>query len=214
MSHDMSGFYKFSLPATNLLLQAEKIPYYPVLSLVVKQNKAGILKQNKHQNNDLKAKIQKKSSASKLENASNLPSLIKLTINNLHQSENFELVILLLLGKSKKEMTVSIEKTKLKNSVLQKKIAISPNKNLFSYILEKPQPIYINSSNAEKYKDLISKQITDVLPAKEFFAKAFYYKNKPIGIFYVADKESLNTDTYSFFNKTLVSFENNLSRLT
>ncbi|MFK5894697.1 MAG: HDOD domain-containing protein [Pseudomonadota bacterium] len=215
MSNDMIGFYKYSLPLNALLLEPIKIPYYPVLLLrkKEKQKKSGISKQTKNRN--VKAQILSAKADSNFENVSNLPTLIKITINTLFQSENFDQVLFLMLDKSKNDMTIYIEETKLKNSVMQKKIAISsPDKNLFKLLLEKPQPIFVELSNTERYNHLVTKQMTDILPAREFFAKAFYYKNKPIGIFYVANTNvPLDTDKFSFFNKTLVSFENHLSRL-
>jgi len=209
MSNDMVGFYEFALPFNALLLQPVKIPYLPVLRLKEKQNKAIIAKQKK--NSAIKAQHVKANS--KMEDATNLPTLIKITINKLFESNNFDQVILLMLDKSKKDVTIYSEKTKLKSSVIQKKVAIKPNKNLFSLLLEKPHPIFVNLSNYQKYAKFLTEQITTVLPSQEFFAKSFYYKNKPIGIFYVANKKPLDTDKYSFFNQTLVSFENNLSRL-
>jgi HD-like signal output (HDOD) protein len=212
MSNDMTGFYQFALPFCALLLYPVKIPYFPVLRLKEKQHKAIISKQIKNSAVKQVSQVKVKPHI-KLEEATNLPTLIKITINKLFESGNFDQVILLLLDKSKKGMTIHIEKTKLTDSVIQKKVAIKPNKNIFSFLLEIPQPIFINLSNYEKYTKLITKQITDVLPSRDFFAKSFYYKKKPIGIFYVTSKKPLNTDNYSFFNITLVNFENNLSRL-
>jgi len=213
MSNDMTGFYEFALPFNALLLHSVKIPYFPVFELKEKQHKAIISKQIKNKNIQTQVQ-QNRPGKSALEEATNLPSLIKITVNTLFESDKFDQVILLMLDKSKKNMIIYFEKTKFNDSVIQNKVAIKPNKNLFSMLLERPHPIFVSASNYQKYAHLITEQITDVLPSKEFFAKSFYYKNKPIGIFYVANKEPLDTDKYSYFNNTLANFENNLSRLT
>ncbi|MFK5892346.1 MAG: HDOD domain-containing protein [Pseudomonadota bacterium] len=214
MSDNLKNFYQFCLPINFLILQAGKVPYYPVLSTPKKlppkqiNNQPFNLLQQKE-----KIQAAQPKPLNKLENASTLPTLIQITINYLFQSNKFDHVVLLLLDKAKIDLTIRIEKNKQTNSSIQKKINISKNKNLFSLLLQKPQPIFVKASEAEKYKNLLTSVITEVLPANEFFAKAIFYKNKPIGIFYVSNEHPLNTEDYSFFNKTLVRFENHLSRL-
>jgi HD-like signal output (HDOD) protein len=211
MSDDMLGFYKFCLPISRLVLQPGKVPYYPVLLPEVKlEPQQDITKEPKQSGSQAPPQVKP---VSKLESASNLPTLIQLTISTLFETDNFDRVILIMLDKSKTEMTIRIEKTRLSDHARQKKIMISPTTNLFSLLLEKPQPIFVRLSEAQRYKNLLTNDITDALPAREFFAKAFYYKNKPIGIFYVTKEKALDNDKYAFFKKTLVRFEKHLSRL-
>ena len=214
MSDDMKEYYQLSLPTSFLLLEVGKVPYYPVLS--AEKKPAQLNEQDTKQDNaKLSTNLSVKPKAqNKLENATTLPTLIQLTINYLFQSEKFDQVVLLLLDKSKADLTIRIEKTKLLKQTLQKKINVSQNKNLFSLLLQKPQPIFVKNSEAQRFEKLLTTSITDVLPATEFFAQAIYYKNKPIGLFYLSNqKNNLDMDSYSFFKKTMTRFENQLSLL-
>jgi len=214
LSDEMLGFYKNSLPTSSLVLEAGKIPYYPVLS---PEKKTSPKFKEQESFNKVQAdsqKVQQPEPMNKLENASTLPTLIQLTINYLFQSEKFNHVALLLLDKSKVDLTIRVEKSNLADPILQKKINVKPDKNLFSMILQKPHPIFIKASEAEKYAFLLTPSITDVLPAKEFFAKAIYFKNKPIGLFYLSNQQALDDETFSFFRKTMVRFEKQLSHFS
>ncbi|MFK5986157.1 MAG: HDOD domain-containing protein [Pseudomonadota bacterium] len=209
MADDMSNLYKQSLPTSALLLEAGKIPYYPVLSREEEQPV------NKPQPKKIKpATIVQPITVNKLESASDLPLLIQLTINTLFESGNFEQVVMLMLDKSKMNMTVRLEKSSLNREAIHKKVSIHPNKNLFTLLVQKHQPIFVKASEAEKYTHLLTSPILEVLPGREFFAKGFNYKGKPIGIFYVTHSKSLDEMSYVFFKKTLLRFEQHLNRLT
>jgi HD-like signal output (HDOD) protein len=211
MSDNFKDYYPISVPISALLLEAGKIPYYAVFS--PEKNPAKEQQDNHNKTAQTDNRKVKPIPQNKLENATTLPTLIQLTINYLYQSEKFDQVVLLLLDKSKSDLTIRIEKTKLSSPTLQKKINVSQNKNLFSLLLQKPQPIFFKTSEAESFSKLLTTSITDVLPAKEFFAQAIYFNNKPIGIIYLCNQNNLDSESYSFFRKTLVRFEKQLSLL-
>jgi HD-like signal output (HDOD) protein len=214
MSEGLKDFYNYCAPTTFLTLEAGKVPFYRVLSVQKKPLPEQAFNQlQDKQNIPIANSATRNKSVDKLENASTLPTLIQITINYLFQSNKFDHVVLLLLDKAKTDLTIRIEKTRKADSAIHKKINVSNNKNLFRLLLQKPQSIFVKASEAEKYNNLLTPEITDVLTSKEFFAKAIFYKNKPIGLFYVCDHLPLNTESFSFFNKTLTRFENHLSRL-
>ncbi len=209
MADVIGGLYQLSLPTSSLLLTLEKIPYYQVISL---ENTSTTLEKQTKKYPKIKKIIPK--TVDKLESATNLPLLIQLTINTLFESKSFDQVIMLMLDKSKTDVTVRLEKTYLHEPTLHKKINIFPDKNLFSLLIQKHQPIYINTTEEEKQSKLLNPAILNILPSLEFFAKGFYYKNKPIGIFYATHSNHLDNESYVFFKKILQRFELHLNRLS
>ena len=57
--------------------------------------------------------------------------------------------------------------------------------NLFSKLLVKPQTIFINQLNHQKFAPIINTAIQDMLDAQEFIAKSVHVKGKAIGLFYM-----------------------------
>jgi len=214
MSWEAIDYYQLILPAVYLPLQEGKVPYQQVISLEKPKQKQSVADSTIVQ---LNAQVTDKSNPGgpkNLESASNLPTLIQLTINSLHGSERYQQTIFLMLDKSKSDLIIRMGKGLDDNAIMLKKINVSKEKNLFSILLEKPQSIFVKQSEFNRYQKFFSHEISSLLPATEFCAKALFYHKKPIGLFYVTSEEGLAKDDYDFFRKTLVRFDQHLTKIS
>ncbi|MDJ0808050.1 MAG: HDOD domain-containing protein [Gammaproteobacteria bacterium] len=62
--------------------------------------------------------------------------------------------------------------------------------SLFSLLMKKPQAIWLNAGNLEKYQRMIPQALLQRLNADGFLVMSIFIKNKPVGLFY-ADNRSV-----------------------
>lgn len=216
MAWEADSVYTTTLPAVFIALQSGKVPYQEVISLekpkIAKSetsNDATIVQLNAQVNEDGQY-----SGVKNIESASNIPTLIQLTINSLYSSERYEQTIFLMLNKNKSDLIVRMGKGMDDQAIMLKKINVSQQRNLFSILLEKPQSIFVKHAEFAKYQKFFSNEISELLPSTEFCAKALFYHNKPIGLFYVTGQNGLAKEDYDFFRKTLVRFDQHLTKIS
>ena len=66
----------------------------------------------------------------------------------------------------------------------QFKISLLPT-NLFTHVMKKPQSIWLNDDNKEKYGKLVPDSLKKIIHTGSFFAGSVFVGEKPIGMFYV-----------------------------
>ena len=66
----------------------------------------------------------------------------------------------------------------------QFKISLSPT-NLFTHVMKKPQSIWLNDDNKDKYGKLVPDSLKEIIHTSSFFAGSVFVGDKPIGMFYV-----------------------------
>ena len=66
----------------------------------------------------------------------------------------------------------------------QFKISLFPT-NLFTHVMKKPQSIWLNDGNKEKYGKLVPDSLKEIIHTSSFFAGSVFVGDKPIGLFYV-----------------------------
>ncbi len=214
MAMEIEHLYHQCLPLVYMILQPGDVPYYQVIPLP--QPKKQAEKPEPVAASDKNRTKQPASTVSvaneiKLSSASNLPTLIQLTIKKLSQSVHFDLIYLLMLDKSQKQITIRIVEGEAGDSHLHQKIDMQ-KKNLFSVLLEKNQPIFVKQQDSEKYQHLLA-EIQKTLPHTSFYAKGFHYRNKPIGIFYATHKTQNSEEGFKQFRMIMVEFEQMVSKL-
>jgi len=216
MAWEGNDYYQVILPAVYISLQEGKVPYQQVISLDTPkqpQNESELDSTIVRLNTQVAHKEQA-GGPKNLESASNLPTLIQLTINSLHSSNRFFQTVFLMLDKNKSDLIVRMGKGLDDNAIMLQKINVSRQRNLFSILLEKPQSIFVKQAEFNRYEKFFSSEISNLLPATEFCAKALFYHNKPIGLFYVTGENQLLKEDYDFFRKTLVRFDQHLSKIS
>lgn len=79
--------------------------------------------------------------------------------------------------------------------------------NLFSRLMERPQAIWMNDTNRNKYWSLVPVEVQKLLTTNSFFAMSVHVNGKPWGLFY-ADRHTsacqLDETSYKYF-KTITS---------
>jgi len=207
-------YYQTILPAVYIVLEEGKVPYNQVISLESPKQPGASLDSTIVQLNAQVGQGGQQKANNNMESAVNIPTLIQLTLNSLYGSERYQQTIFLMLNKDKSDLIVRMGKGIDDNAIMLKKINVTRKKNLFSILLEKPQSIFVRQSEFTKYQKFFSDEINSLLPAKEFCAKALFYHNKPIGLFYVTGKQGLSKEDSDFFRKTLVRFDQHLSKIS
>ena len=84
---------------------------------------------------------------------------------------------------------------------------------LFSIIMQKPQALWCNAGNRERYLPMIPSQIIQSLCDKGFLIMSIFFRNKPIGLFYADNTGSVNDLTSDQFNNFKISCQRFVQRL-
>jgi len=66
----------------------------------------------------------------------------------------------------------------------QFQISLTPT-NLFTHIMKKPQSIFLNEQNKNKYWNIVPEKLKKIIGIESFFAGSVFVDGKPIGMFYV-----------------------------
>jgi HD-like signal output (HDOD) protein len=85
---------------------------------------------------------------------------------------------------------------------------------LFSIIMKKPQALWLNGGNRDKYLPMIPPRIIQALSDKGFLIMSIFFHNKPIGLFYADNAEArqgLTADQFSNFKVACQRFVQRLS---
>jgi len=83
----------------------------------------------------------------------------------------------------------------------QFQISLTPI-NLFTHIMKKPQSIFLNDENKNKYWKMVPEKLKKTIGIESFFAGSVFVDEKPIGLFYVdrgTDDCKLDEATYKRF---------------
>ena len=217
LSDEASLYYTRAPAIAFLALQSGKVPYTRVL--VAQKDAPGKPEKFLKQRKTVKVadKVTDKPGTPppaeiKLSTAMNLPSLIQMTITKLIHTKKFDTIYLFMLDKSKTKVVIRLEKTLSQHSLINQAVDLE-TKNLFSLLLQKPHPIFVKETEYEKHQHLLT-PVYQLIPNKNFYAKGFHYKNKPIGIFYATHQKITNNEGFRIFKQVMVEFDNQLSKLS
>ncbi|MEN8180794.1 MAG: HDOD domain-containing protein [Pseudomonadota bacterium] len=86
--------------------------------------------------------------------------------------------------------------------------------SLFSLLMKKPQAIWLNPGNQEKYQQLLPEKILQQLCGKGFLVMSIFIKNKPVGLFYAdngCSNKPLTGDQYHNFKALCQRFMQELA---
>ncbi|RKZ95316.1 MAG: hypothetical protein DRQ43_05605 [Gammaproteobacteria bacterium] len=196
MAHKANEFYPVQTTISHLALLAGKVPYIQVIK--VDEKKKNAVAENKPQSIPEKSaariKQNKIASIELITSAVDFPDLIRLTMDALFETKVFNRISFIMLSKDKKYLqsrTLRGHKSKHLSDTL---LSMQPA-NLFSKLLVKPQSVFINPLNYQKFAPLINETMHKMLGVEEFIAKSIHVKGKPIGLFYM-DKHPLEDNVF------------------
>ncbi len=218
MAHSAQEFYPIQDTSSYLALLPGKVPYTQVIAI---EEKKSIPKKAAK-----KAPQRTKTPSIQLIPSTNdFPSLIRLTVEALFETNIFSRVAFIMLSKDKKTLQVrSLKEHKLANAhskvFITTLLSMQPA-NLFSKLLVKPQTVFINTLNYQKFSPIISADMKKMLDTQEFAAKSVHVNGKPIGLFYI-DKHpledgiehTLETTDFNHFKHICALFEKQLKQLS
>ncbi|MCK5662004.1 MAG: HDOD domain-containing protein [Thiotrichaceae bacterium] len=196
MAHKVREFYPVQTTISHLALLAGQVPYTQVIE--VEEKSRSKVPQNKPQTiiNKLAAETDqsKVPSMDLIPSAADFPGLIRMTIEALFETQRFSRISFIMLSKDKKHLQSRSLRGHKSKHFTSTPLAIQPA-NLFSKLLAKPQSIFINPLNHEKFSPLINETMQTMLGVEEFIARSVHFKGKPVGLFYM-DKHSLEEGVY------------------
>jgi HD-like signal output (HDOD) protein len=87
-------------------------------------------------------------------------------------------------------------------------------RNLFGALLAKPQGLWLNDENRERYLPLIPAALHDTIDPRGFFVSSLYVRNKPLGFLYgdCTQPERLNQDHFNRFRQLCLQLCNQLAQ--
>lgn len=87
-------------------------------------------------------------------------------------------------------------------------------RNLFGVLLTKPQGLWLNDENRERYLPLFPASLHDTIDTRGFFVSSLYVRNKPIGFLYgdCAQPERLAQDHFNRFRQLCQQLCNQLAQ--
>ncbi len=195
LAHSTADFFPVQDISAHLALLPGEVPYTQVIEIEAPKQDTQQVSQAK-QKPAFKPKAENKPEkipSIHLISASNdFPGLIRTTIDALAETGIFTRTAFMMLSKDKKIIQVrgirGLKDPKFINTLLP----IKPT-NLFTKLLEKPQTVFINRTNYDKFLPIITTPMQDMLKVKEFIARSVHANKKPIGLFYM-DKFSGEED--------------------
>jgi hypothetical protein len=73
-------------------------------------------------------------------------------------------------------------------------------KNLFTALMGRPQSVWLNRGNAQRYQPFLPDSLRRILGAQGAFIMSLYIRNRPLGLMY-GDGEALSEDGYRQFRE-------------
>ncbi len=207
LARSSNEFFKIQSVSTYLALLPGEVPYAQVIDIgEMKKTSAAI----------------KVESIDLIKTMSDIPGLIRITMDALYETHAFTRVAFLLLSKDKKYLRVKGLRGYQSKVFIETELAVQPS-NLFSQLLTKPQSVLISSHNYRKFSPIINHTMRTMLDSQEFIARSVFSQNKPIGLFYMdkhpPDNNSASTSTMNRgdaeqMKKVCSLFEQQLKRIS
>ncbi|MCK5536328.1 MAG: HDOD domain-containing protein, partial [Bacteroidales bacterium] len=176
-----------------LALLPGKVPYTQVIQIEEKKKipvkKVKSAAQQKM--TDSKPQQVKIPSVNLINSANDFPGLVKITMDALLETKAFSRVGFMVLSKDKKQLQFRSLRGHSSKKFTETTLKMQPA-NLFSKLLIKPQTIFINQLNYQKFAPIINTAMQDMLNVQEFIAKSVHVNGKAIGLFYM-DKHPLDS---------------------
>ena len=60
----------------------------------------------------------------------------------------------------------------------------------------------------------MTQEIHEMLPNNSFCAKSFFYKDKPLGLFYITHNNGVDKTTFDDFRQVMVRFDHHIPRVS
>ena len=223
LAHSTRDFFPLQNVSAYLALLPGEVPYTQVIEIEQSQKAPASVKAKPQSSTikpDATVKPGKIPSINLISAANDLPILLRTTIDALAETHLFSRVAFMMLSKDKKILQVRGLRGYKENNFISTLLPVKPV-NLFTKLLEKPQAVFINEANYEKFLPLITNPMQNMLKVREFIAKSVHTNKKPIGLFYmdkhpVSDKpqaEAIDIKDFSEVKKILNLFEKQLEVL-
>ena len=226
LAHATAEFFPLQSVSAHLALLPGEVPYTQVIEIEAAEKdiqKAPPAEQKQAFKPEPRAANKpKKIPSIHLISASNdFPGLIRTTIDALAETGIFSRTAFMMLSKDKKILQVrgirGLKDPEFINTLLPIKPA-----NLFTKLLEKPQAVFINQTNYDKFLPIITTSMQKMLKVKEFIAKSVHANKKPIGLFYMdkfsgtddREDELIDIKEFAEVKKILNLFEKQLGILS
>ncbi len=229
LAHSTAEFFPVQNVSAYLALLPGEVPYTQVIEIATPKKespkkdtqKAPPAEQKPAFKPKAEVKPEKIPSIHLISASNDFPGLIRTTIDALAESRIFTRVAFMMLSKDKKILQVRGIRGLKDPQFINTLLPIKPT-NLFTKLLEKPQAVFINQTNYDRFLPIITSPMQDMLNVKEFIAKSVHANKKPIGLFYMdkfsgADDradELIDVKDFAEVKKILNLFEKQLGLLS
>ncbi len=114
------------------------------------------------------------------------------TIEEMKDTHGLDNVMFAMLSSNRQDLISRFVVANEENSPLKGFQVNLQQPSLFSALIKKPQALWLNPGNLEKYTPMIPQAFLQILCRKGFLIMSVFIKNKPVGLFY-ADNGCGNT---------------------
>jgi HD-like signal output (HDOD) protein len=135
------------------------------------------------------------------------------TIDEMQNAHGLDNVMFAMLSPDKRCLKARYVASASQNDRLRSFETRLDQPGLFSIIMQKPQALWCNAANRERYLPMIPPQAIQTLCDKGFLIMSIFFRNKPIGMFYADNTEAANDLTADQFNNFKVSCQRFVQRL-
>jgi len=187
LAHSTKDFFKIQSVSNYLALLAGEVPYTQVIEIEEKKKinktKTEPAKPYKKPPIDKPEPIRVQS-IKLIKTATNFPTLMRITMDALFETDSFSRIAFMMLTKNKKQLKVRSIRGKQDKKLVESELPLKPA-NLFSKLLLQPQFILVNAKTYEKFSPFITQAMQEMIDSREFIARSIHSKEKPIGLFFL-----------------------------
>ncbi len=136
------------------------------------------------------------------------------TIDEMRNHHGLDNVMFAMLSTDRQMLSARFVAADQNQSKLKEFKASLQQPTLFSILMKKPQALWLNPGNLEKYRQMIPESINQMLCGKGFLVMSIFIKNKPVGLFYAdggCSNKPLSGDQYHNFKALCQGFMQELS---
>lgn len=138
---------------------------------------------------------------------------LRLVVDEMRGLHGLDTVMLAMLTSDRTKLLARFVSTRDKNAKLHNFVAEMQQPNLFSALLKKPQSLWLNPKNLQKYRQAIPESILPLICPKGCLLMSVFINNKSVGLFYADGGAStpLSEEQYHNFKLLCQRFTQELS---
>ncbi len=145
-----------------------------------------------------------------------LKQVLALAMEGMHEGLGLNRVVFAMITPDKSQLRARSILGSDNDPLFNRFVIDIENQNLFVRLLEKPQSLWLDEGNRDKFSTLIPEDFHKLIRIDSFFVMSLFVRNKPVGIFY-ADRHTsacrLDGESYKRFKQLVAQSSQTLGRV-